>query len=94
MTLPPAFSTAAIAALDAPATSIVDCGAKLALGQQADPVAKSPEQSRRDERRAIESAVGLQLTIIERCLQTPEIDYLEVLAKDLVVEAAFWKAAM
>src|SRR6516164_4373505 len=36
-----------------------DRGAQLALGQQADAVARAPQQPRRDERRGIEGSIGL-----------------------------------
>ncbi len=58
--MPPAFSTAAIAAFDAPATSIVIAALDLAVGQQAHPVAE-PAQYGRDQRLAVEGIRGGEL---------------------------------
>src|SRR5271156_774051 len=68
--------------------------ANLSFGQQADAVAEPPQQPRRDERRAVECAIGSQFTTIERRLQTPEIHNLEILPENLVVEAALRQPAM
>ena len=73
-TLPPAFSTAAIAALEAPATLIVSLAFELALGEQAHAVARAAQHAGRDQGRAVDRAAGRELAGVDRLLQAAEID--------------------
>ena len=88
--MPPAASTAAIAAFEAPATSIVSCGFQLALGQQADAVAgcrrKTPAATS-DPPSIVPRRV--ELAGVERLLQPAEVDHLVVLLEDLLLKPRF-----
>ena len=74
-TLPPAFSTAAIADAEAPATFDFDRGLDLALAKQADAVATRSEQAGRHQRRGVDRLAGVELAVVDRLLQRAEIDH-------------------
>ncbi len=92
-TLPPAFSTAAIAAFEAPATSMVS-GAQLALWQEPHAVAAGAAPRRRPAPRRRAAASALSLPGVERLSAAAEIDDLEILLEHPVVEAALRQPAM
>ena len=92
--MPPALSTAAIAAFEAPATSIVSGRPQLAFREQADTVAASPQHSRGDQGGAVERALGFELALVDRGLQAAQIHDLEIRPEHAVVEAALGQPAV
>src|ERR1700730_4606663 len=67
---------------------------ELALGQQTDAVTRPAQHPGGDQLAGVEGALGGELAGVERLLQPPQIDHLEVLLEDLVVEAALRQPAM
>ena len=93
-TLPPAASTAAIAASRAPATSIVSAAFSSPLASRRTP---SPARRSMPAATSVAASTGpsaLRLAGVDRLLQPAEVHDLVVLLEDLVVEAALRQAAM
>ena len=86
--------TAATAAFDAPATSMVSGDFNSPLASSRTPSRDAAQHAGLDQRRAIDRRILLQLAGIERRLQRPEIDDDEALLEIGIVEAALRQAAM
>ena len=74
MTDAPAFSTAAMAARDAPATSRFEFGREIALGEQADTVPGMADNAGLYQLSAGDRLIAFQQSTFDRGLNSAEID--------------------
>ena len=91
--MPPAFSIAAIAGLEAPCASIVELGLDFAAAEQPQAVLGATDHAGLDQRFDVDGLLGVDQLGVDRVLQPVEVDLGEIEPED-VVEAALRQAAM